>query len=194
MSTSISFAGPPSSGDDYDVFLSYSRRDLELVTVIATKLRDSGITVWFDQWNLKPGARWQAELEKAIVASRAVAVVVGPEGLGPWEEPEMQAAISRSVQQKSRVIQVLLPGVKESDERIPLMLRNYQSCAIDGQVNQTAIDRLIWGITDRNPLQARTQEYQVQAPVSAGPNPTQVAIDSLAKHLTAGNVTFFFGR
>jgi hypothetical protein len=192
MSASSIPAGGPAQS--YDVFLSYSREDLELVTRIAHALKTRQIAVWFDQWNLAPGDTWQSELETAIVSSKAVAVVIGQKGLGAWEQPEMRAAIDRSVNRRARVIPVLLPGVSATDDRIPLLLRNYQCCVVDDQVKTTDIDRLIWGITGQNPLQQRTQEYQAQQPASPGPNPAEMAVESLAKHLTSGNITFFFGR
>ena len=184
------------SSDHYDVFLSYTSADLPSVTEIASALKDKGLSVWFDKWILRPGDMWMEELEKGIVKSRVIAVVVGPRGIGEWANSEMRAAIDRSVKRKARVVPVLLPGVLATDERIPLMLQNLQFCVMEGAVDDTAIDRLIWGITGQNPLQARTQEYQssIAPQDTEEQDATQAAVESLAKHLTAGNVTFFFGR
>src|SRR5438045_3920573 len=81
----------------YDVFLSYSRHDLAVVTEIANELKKKGLKVWFDKWILRPGDKWHQQLTSGILASRTVAVFLGPEGPGKWELPEMEAAFNRSV-------------------------------------------------------------------------------------------------
>jgi hypothetical protein len=39
----------------FDVFLSHSSKDTDVVRSIAQRLRADGLTVWFDEWVLKPG-------------------------------------------------------------------------------------------------------------------------------------------
>jgi hypothetical protein len=36
-----------------------------------------------DEWELPPFVRWQDELEKVIEEIKAVAVFIGPSGIGP---------------------------------------------------------------------------------------------------------------
>ena len=38
----------------YDVFLSHSSQDKEVVRDVAERLRKDGLKVWFDEWVLKP--------------------------------------------------------------------------------------------------------------------------------------------
>ena len=82
--------------DEFDVFLSHNRRDQPVVEQIGAKLRARGLRVWLDKWELRPGFPWQEGLEAAVQRSRAVAVFVGADGLGAWQEPEMRAFIARS--------------------------------------------------------------------------------------------------
>jgi len=37
----------------YDVFLSHSSKDKAVVRTIAKQLRDDGLRVWFDEWEIK---------------------------------------------------------------------------------------------------------------------------------------------
>lgn len=94
----------------FDVFLSHNSKDKPAVRQIAEALRDGrGFKVWLDEWELPPGVPWQDELENIIRTVRSAAVLVGKDGLGPWEIPEMRACFSEMVDRRLRVIQVLLP-------------------------------------------------------------------------------------
>jgi tetratricopeptide (TPR) repeat protein len=96
----------------YDVFLSHNGQDKESVEELARHLEDAAqIKPWLDKWNLVPGEPWQEALESALDSSRTCAVFLGPNGIGPWQNEEMRAALQDRVGQKEfRVIPVLLPG------------------------------------------------------------------------------------
>ena len=40
----------------FDVFLSHSNKDKSAVRKVAERLRKDGLRVWFDEWEIKPGA------------------------------------------------------------------------------------------------------------------------------------------
>ena len=100
----------------YDVFLSHAGADKLAVEALARKLRDEeGLRVFFDQWELVPGAPWQEVLEEALAASRTCTVFLGPEGLGPWHTAELRVALGQRMEEEpKRVIPVLLPGAETS--------------------------------------------------------------------------------
>ncbi len=82
----------------YDVFLSHATADKPAVEVLALKLRhQEQLRVFFDKWQLVPGAPWQEALEKGLAASTTCAVFLGPEGLGPWHTAEMRVALGQRV-------------------------------------------------------------------------------------------------
>lgn len=50
----------------YDLFLSYSRRDLAAAETLAARLAlDAGLRLWMDRARLQPGASWREEIEQA---------------------------------------------------------------------------------------------------------------------------------
>ncbi|MCK6501027.1 MAG: toll/interleukin-1 receptor domain-containing protein, partial [Nitrospira sp.] len=98
-------ASPP------DVFLSYNSRDRAIVEAIANQLTEHGIRPFFDRWDLAPGLRWRPELERALAECGAVAVCIGPNGIGDVQKREVDVGLQR--QDKAPdfpVIPVLLPG------------------------------------------------------------------------------------
>jgi len=110
----------------YDVFLSHNSQDKPAVKWLAARLEDEAkIKVFLDIWNLIPGDPWQEDLEKALDASRTVAVFLGPAGISGWHNEELRAALkTRVLDPERRVIPILLPGttMPEKDE-IPAFLQ-----------------------------------------------------------------------
>jgi nucleoside 2-deoxyribosyltransferase len=102
----------------FDVFFSYNRSDQTSVLRLADLLSQREIKVWLDEWNLVPGTPWQAELEVALGKCRSVAVLLGPNGVSPWQREEMRAAVERRVKTTDglfRLIPTLLPGTSRED-------------------------------------------------------------------------------
>ena len=95
------------------VFLSHNTADKPAVEEIARRLEAEGIEPWFDAWHLVPGEKWQPALEKALTEARASVIVVGPSGMGPWQDEEMRVAIDRRISDPGyRVVPLLLPGAQ----------------------------------------------------------------------------------
>ncbi len=77
----------------YDVFISYARSDKIASESVARFLKDSGLRVWLDTWNLVPGMPWVQTLEDAIGNSAAVAVLIGASGLGESQDQELKSIL-----------------------------------------------------------------------------------------------------
>ena len=56
----------------YDVFISYSRRDLDIVRAFYERLSAEGFRVWIDMKGLYSGDQFKREITKAIIASRVL--------------------------------------------------------------------------------------------------------------------------
>jgi hypothetical protein len=98
------------AADSYDVFCSYRWQDHAEVEAVAQALRQKGLKVFLDRWYLIPGHSWPQALEDIISSCQAVAVFVGPQGLGDWQQREKNLALSRQDRQPDfPVIPVLLP-------------------------------------------------------------------------------------
>ena len=99
------------NGGAYDVFISYARSDGDAAAALNGWLRDQGFTTFFDRSELRPGLRWVPALEEAIGRARAVAILVGPHGLGNTQQYERDLALVRQTGEPAfPVIPVLTPG------------------------------------------------------------------------------------
>jgi len=85
----------------YDLFLSYHWRDRDLVEPLARALRVKGLEVFLDRWYLVPGQRWQTGLEKILLSCRATAVLLGPHGMGSWQQRENELALDRQAREEA---------------------------------------------------------------------------------------------
>jgi hypothetical protein len=178
---------------NFHVFLSYDSNDSLAVEKIATSLRDRGLKIWLDIWELRPGMGAQANLEKALKESGAMAVFVGSHGLGPWEEIEMRAALHRQVLQNYPVIPVLLPGVANDIEaKLSPFLRNNTWVVFKETTDyEAAIDSLVWGITGVKPERSKSTTHPKL--IVSTSDPVDDAIAKIIGLLIPGNVTYFLG-
>lgn len=140
--------------EQYDCFLSHNSQDKAAVRVLARQLRDRGLRIWLDEDELRPGVPWQELLELGIKQSRSALVLIGADGLGPWEEKEMRAVLNLAVKDQRPVIPVLLPDTLAAPE-LPLFLQDLswvdlRANAESGELS--GLQRLIWGITGRKPV------------------------------------------
>ncbi|HEX7183933.1 MAG TPA: SUMF1/EgtB/PvdO family nonheme iron enzyme [Thermoanaerobaculia bacterium] len=141
----------------FDVFLSHNSKDKPAVRELAEALRARGLKVWLDEWELVPGRPWQEALEEIIQSTRSAAVLVGKDGLGPWEIPEMRACLSQFVRRRIPVIPVLLSGASQEPE-LPLFLQEFTWVDLRGGLTEAGLDQLAWGITGKKRRQAKPKK------------------------------------
>ena len=114
------------------VFISYSRKDQDVMRRIVRFLREQGINVWLDNEKLIPGTPiWEEEIEKAIEAASAVIVVMSPDSKNSeWVRRE----ISLADQNRKQIFPVLVRGDEDSSITLRLITRQY----VDMRENEAA--------------------------------------------------------
>lgn len=134
---------------NFDVFLCHNSSDKREVKEIGNKLKERGILPWLDEWELRPGLPWQRLLEEQIEQIKSAAVFVGSEGIGPWQQQELEAYLREFVDRGCPVIPVLLPSASKEPElkpKLPVFLRGMTWVDFRKQ-EPDPLKRLIWGIT-----------------------------------------------
>ena len=151
----------------FDCFLSHNSKDKPAARALAARLRAADIGVWMDEDELRPGVECQPEMETGIRSSRSIAVLIGSQGMGPWQDQEVQFALNLAVRDRRPVIPVLLPGAPDAgDLPAGLAIRTWVDLRPDANGHDSAaFDRLIWGITGVKP--GRSAESV--APATAAP-------------------------
>ena len=131
---------------EFDVFLSHNSKDKPTVRQLDEALKQRALKVWLDERDLIPGQPWEEALEQIIGTVRSVAVLIGNDGLGPWENVEMRAFLTEFVSRKAPVIPVLLPGAP-AQPNLPMFLTRFTWVDLRGGLSQHGLDRLVLGIT-----------------------------------------------
>lgn len=91
----------------FDVFISHTSEDkAEVVRPLATALRDAGLSVWYDEFELRIGDSLRRKIDKGLANSRFGVVVLSRAFFGRgWPEYELDGLVTRAVSGE----QVLLP-------------------------------------------------------------------------------------
>jgi len=102
----------PTFGDDeaereFDVFISHASEDKdEVVRPLAHALKDAGLKVWYDEFELKIGDSLRRKIDKGLATSRFGVVVLSKSFLGKgWANYELDGLVTRTTTGD----QVLLP-------------------------------------------------------------------------------------
>jgi hypothetical protein len=66
----------------FDVFLMYSARDKEIVQVLAQRLMNDGLRVWYDEWEIPPGHRIELKVEEGLEHSRTLVLCMSMHAFG----------------------------------------------------------------------------------------------------------------
>jgi TPR repeat protein len=95
----------------YDVFISYSRRDFDEVNTIVSRIKASvpGIQIWFDITGIESGDEFEDKIINAIDNSRIILFALSDNSIqSQWAKDEVMYAKNSD----KRVIPVLLKGAK----------------------------------------------------------------------------------
>jgi len=151
----------------FDVFLSYNSKDRSAVIALAERLKAYGLKVCLDVWELRPGHPW-GEFFASIKSSRSVAVLVGSDGIAPWDDGEMEMKAylqTLFLDRKLPVIPVLLPGCPHQPD-LPDFLKEFAWVDLRDNNEEDGLLRLIWGITGKRPHAFKSINWEADIPAA----------------------------
>jgi DNA-binding Lrp family transcriptional regulator len=130
------------------VFISYSHADRDVADRIANSLNKSGISVWWDQWDIQPGDSLITKIfEHGLAQATHFIVLLSPASVSSsWVKEELSIATLRRIEEMVRVIPVLV-----SDAEIPSALRSlfWVDLRGDFETGIVRIKNVILGISER---------------------------------------------
>jgi hypothetical protein len=94
---------------DYDVFISHAAEDKDdIVRPLAEALRGEGLSVWFDEFELRIGSSLRRSIDVGLVNSRfGVVVLSGSFFRKGWTNYELDGLVTREIASDGR--QIILP-------------------------------------------------------------------------------------
>ena len=89
-------------------FISYAREDAEFVLGVAAELRQKGVSIWLDKFDIHPGDDWNRAVDAALEGCECFLLVVSPSSIA-----------------SDNVMDELAAAVEDGKRIVPLL---YQSC------------------------------------------------------------------
>lgn len=89
-------------------FISYAREDAEFVHRVAAELRQKGVSIWLDKFDIQPGDDWNRSVDTALEGCECFLLVVSPNSIA-----------------SDNVMDELAAAVEDGKRIVPLL---YQSC------------------------------------------------------------------
>lgn len=93
------------------IFLSHASEDKErFVLAFARQLRENGVDVWLDQWEMKPGDSLVDKIfEEGLKDARAVIIVLSAVSIQkPWVREELNASVVNRISRGTKLIPVVI--------------------------------------------------------------------------------------
>ena len=175
-------------------FLSFNSQDLALMQGLEAALRrkDPEANIYFAPRTMRAGGFYLPELAKAVNEATAFVLLVGKNGLGPWQVIEYYEALARRV--KAHAQQAKAPDQGGEPHELPVVLVLLEGEPAPGLPFLT---QLHWIVTS-DPASEQSIARLLDAAQGAGSTPGQLwrhtaPYRGLAA-MTEADADFFFGR
>jgi hypothetical protein len=135
----------------HKAFLSHATEDKPFAIPLATELRENGIDVWVDQWEIHAGDSLVQKIFEDGIGQAAIVIVVLSQTsvTKKWVKEELDAAVIGRINQTSRLIPLVI-----EDCDIPVALRATKWIRFNGDLKRVVdeILRAVFGSPQKPPL------------------------------------------
>ena len=92
----------------YDVFIAHASEDKDtFVRPLAVALDALGVTVWYDEFSLRPGDSISRSIDKGIAGARHGLVVISRTFIEkPWPEYELRGLVTREIGGEAKIVPI----------------------------------------------------------------------------------------
>lgn len=115
-------------------YVSYSREDVRVVEPVVSRLGEFGVSLWFDNLDLRLGDNIEKAMSDAIASSSVVLFFIGRSSRGPWRDWEIALARRHG----KRIVPILIAGANYDD--VPTALQHLVSARLDSSSPQHAAE------------------------------------------------------
>jgi TIR domain-containing protein len=101
-----------------NIFLSYARVDKDFALKLAHDLRSAGTSLWVDELDISPGARWDNAVEDALRTSQSLLVILSPASVA---SQNVMDEVAFALEHKRRIFPVVYRVCE-----VPFRLKRFQ--------------------------------------------------------------------
>jgi len=137
-----------------DIFISYSRRDQEFVTRLASDLNAQVALVWFDRSTIQLGQKWYDEIMEGIRGCKAFILVLSPDAA---ESKYVREEVNKALELGKTIFPILYrpgkwPGEFES------LVKEIQTLDLRSGSYTDNFQRLVDGLIEAGAIKATSGE------------------------------------
>jgi hypothetical protein len=119
------------------IFISHNAKNKETARLLATLFTDRGISVWFDEWQIKPGESITGGIGKGMEECDVFLLIWSASAnSSKWVDTEIRAAIRKRVDDTGfRLIPIML-----DDTALPTLVADYRGFSL---VNVSELESIV---------------------------------------------------
>jgi hypothetical protein len=138
-------------------FVSYAREDQDFVLRLASGLKERGVPIWLDQWDIAAGADWDQTIDTGLRECTKLIVVLSDAAVS---SKQVRGEIQAAFDDNKPIVPVL-----HKECTVPRVLRLIQNIDFTGRVNETeAMERLAHALQDQPPVPPRVAPPSTRKP------------------------------
>ena len=104
------------------VFISHSAGDADWARLFAQALKQKGVTVWFDEFDVRPGESLRDALESGLRGSDVIVALLDPEYPA---RPNLFFELGAAIGMGKKVVSIVPKGLNLKDLPLDVRLRRY---------------------------------------------------------------------
>src|SRR5215207_152821 len=137
-----------------DIFISYSRRDQEFVTRLASDLNAQVAGVWFDQSTIQLGQKWYDEIMEGIRDCKAFILVLSPDAA---ESKYVREEVNKALELGKTIFPILYRPGKWTGE-LELLVKEVQTLDLRSGSYIDNFQKLVDGLIEAGAIKAASGE------------------------------------
>ncbi|HEX2993403.1 MAG TPA: toll/interleukin-1 receptor domain-containing protein [Anaerolineales bacterium] len=143
-----------------DIFISYSRRDQEFVTRLASDLNARVAGVWFDQSTIQLGQKWHDEIMEGIHDCQAFILVLSPDSM---ESRYVREEVNKALELGKTIFPVIYRPAQWTGE-FETLVRDVQTLDLRSGSYMDNFQRLVDGLIEAGAAKANGERPFLRQP------------------------------
>ena len=170
-----------------DIFISYSRRDQEFVTRLASDLDAQVAGVWFDQSTIQAGQKWRDEIMEGIRECKAFILVLSPDAM---ESHYVREEINKALELGKTIFPVIYRAAQWTGE-FESLVRDIQTLDLRTGSYTDNFQKLVDGLIEAGAGKATGERPFLRGPTKTSLNIVFSKIPGWAFAWSAGWLVFW---
>ena len=149
-----------------DIFISYSRRDQEFVSRLASDLDAQVAGVWFDQSTIQLGQKWHDEIMEGIRDCRAFILVLSPDAM---ESRYVREEVNKALELGRTIFPVIYRPAKWTGE-FDSLVKDVQTLDLRSGSYTDNFQKLVDGLIEAGAARATSERPFLRQPAKTSLN------------------------